>query len=195
MNFESIKNEKPTLAVSEIKPIEESRNIVLEGRDSISKYVESPLVSACQIFWDKNIQTLSSSCNEKDVAIGYGHIIVDFDSMSPENQSIASSIGTPVEYDGRLALEIKFPINKETTTEEIERMTEDVANKFVNQQPLWVPRYTVDYIKSAFGIPEEESINPSEFSDEESGFYWDEETQLFYPSKELCMKVKIGQSE
>ena len=59
--------------LEKVQPIEESAGQKIT-RENIREFVEAPLVEACEIFYDKNIRTLSSSANRKDIEKGEAHI-------------------------------------------------------------------------------------------------------------------------
>ena len=116
------KNGAPRLKqLSDVPAIEESRNLLLRGRADVMKFVESPLVRACEIFFDKGIQTLASSCNPKDIAAGSAYVIINYGKLSPENQETARSFSQPIDYDNMRAVKIEIPITSESSVEDIEQ--------------------------------------------------------------------------
>ncbi|MFH0806256.1 MAG: hypothetical protein V1885_00820 [Candidatus Brennerbacteria bacterium] len=91
-NFEQRNELSGDTPLSEIEPIEEG-GVIVGDKEDLKFFVEAPLLEACQQFFDKGIKTIFSSANKKDVGIGYAHIALDFDSLSPVNKEIALSIG------------------------------------------------------------------------------------------------------
>ena len=78
-------------SIENVEKIESSR-VILRTREDIDKFVEAPLVDACKIFYDKNIETLLSSANKGDVGHG-AYIEIDFRSLSEENKEIGKKQG------------------------------------------------------------------------------------------------------
>jgi len=178
--------------IEELEPIEQSRNLWFATRDDISRFVEAPLLKACEILWDKNIRTLSTSANAKDLYDGFGYIIIDFDNLSEENQQIAQTLAEPVEYDGMIAVKIEIPLKEGDTAQDVEMKALEVANQFKTQDATWIPIYTLDEVKQIYAIPEEEEVDPQDFvgPQGEGGLYYDPEEQLFYLSEEHHHKVR-----
>lgn len=175
--------------IKEIKPIQRNRNQIIETKDDIKEYVESPLVEACEHFWDVNVKTLSSSANTKDV----GHeacIIIDYNSLSEENKQIAKESGKFLEdYDSRPAVDIRIPISETTTAEEIKTKACEIAGRFKKQKATWIPSYTLQEVRLKYGIePEDNRYGVGDFKEE--GFYYDSEGKKFYLSEEHFQKAK-----
>lgn len=184
---------KKAISISEIPAIEKTRNALIGGREEIKEYVEAPLLAACEEFYDKNIQTLASSCNAKDIAEGKAYIIINFDKLSLENQAVAKTISTPEPYDGVQAVKIEIPITPESDSEKIFKAANAIAGKFHKQRATWIPTYTFEQMKVMYGIKADDNeVEPQSFTGApEQGFswYWDEKNQLFYPTQELYEKA------
>ncbi len=176
------------LPITEIGPIEKSRNQMIMGREEIKELVEPPLVRACEQLWDKNIRTLSSSANRKDVGTG-AYIILDYDSMSSENQEVAQEMEEVIDYDGMQALKLKMPIgDDETLFEEVEKSALEMSDKFKKQEASWIPSYTLQQLREIYAYdPEDTSVGVKDFED--TGFYYDPEEKLFYMSEEHYKKA------
>lgn len=189
MNMEGPgKQEKKPATIAEMRPIEESRNIPILGKEAISKLVETPLVSACEILYDKNIQTLASSANAKDIAIGYGHLIINFDTLSEENQELAKRLGEVDEYDGMQAVLIKIPISETSTVEDIRAQVDAIAEAFLPQSGSWIETRTLEDFQRIYG-PNLTEEDLRSWSPEEGGWYYDSNSNRYYPSEELYKKA------
>ena len=182
------KQEKAPVRIAGITAIEESRNKQILGREKISEIVEAPLVSACQILYDKNIETLASSANAKDIAIGYGHIIINFDSLSEENQEIARTLGEIEEYDGMRAVIIKIPISETSTLEDIRTVADHIAESFKSQPATWVETRTLEDFQNIYG-PSLTEEDLRSWAPEDGGWYYDSNSNHYYPSEELFKKT------
>jgi hypothetical protein len=188
-NVESLNNlEKSGIIpkkLSEIQPITESRNIDIKNREDLENIIEYPLLSACQELYDKNIQTLSSSANQKDVAIGHVYISINFDTLSDKNKEIGRSLGEVHFSDEMNILKIEIPINEESSVEDIKNEAENIAHKFEKQQ-YSVVTYTIQDLRGFYGIDrDDESFGPESFSD----YYWSSEHKLFFLSEEQFKKA------
>lgn len=173
--------------LSSIEPICEGRNFVIESREQIKKFVELPLLKACEELYDKNIQTLSSSANEKDIKSGEAYIIINYDTLSDGNKKIAESFAMPTEYDSFNAVKIVIPVNKNTQFEEINQEAMRIADKFEKQAMKWARKYTLEQLKEMYAIPKDdhESDSPSEWEDR---FVYNPKDKMFYISKEHLLK-------
>jgi len=176
------------LQISEIKPIQKSIGLPIATRDEIVKLVEVPLVKACEILYDLNIQTMSTSANKGNVGDG-GHISINPDSLSDENRKIAEEIGSVGSYD---LLYIKIPIKAGSTIEEIEQKSLELVDKFQKQPFFWCPRFSMLDMKKMYAIPDdEEGWSPEDFTNENS-YYYDVGSETFFLSKEHFDKYTEG---
>lgn len=185
----------PDIPLSEQKPIEKNRNEIIFNRTELKDFVEPPLLKACEDLYDKNIRTLETSANKKNLASKYAYINIDVTSMSPENTLIAQGIaqkeeGDILEYDGKQVLVVKIPIKDETTTSEIEEQSVKLASMFKKQPLTWSSALTIAQLKKVYGRDESktEYNNPQIWIDE--GFYYDKESDRFYLSEEHFKKIR-----
>lgn len=186
-NFKNLEEKTPT-KIGEIKPIEESRNTTVRTREQLRVLVESPLLSACEELYDKNIRTLSTSANEKDIQYGTAHLIIDFDSLSEENKKIGEQVGEIHRADEMNQLVIKIPVTENSSADEIKEFADSVAHKFEKQAMTWAPSYTLEQMRQIYGIdPNDETYGVEAFADQ---FYYDQEKKLFYHSEEHAQKSK-----
>ncbi|MFA7663145.1 MAG: hypothetical protein WCX88_04500, partial [Patescibacteria group bacterium] len=117
------------LSLAEVPAIEETTSKILNKAD-LKKFVEAPLLSACEEFYDKNIQTLASSANKTDIRSGgHAYIYIDFGSLSAENKQIALQYGQPEDsHYSKNSLKIEIPITETTTVEEITQTANKIAD-------------------------------------------------------------------
>ena len=174
--YEIVPAEKPELKIgpntliSQIEPIQVSRNLTIINSERLSEVVEYPLLKPCQDLWHKGIRTLSTSANRNNVH-NRSHIIIEWDSLSPENKAIAMANDTRVlkldgngapldktkirvvevnpqpRYDGRGIVTIEIPISETTTAGQIERGTSEITDKFVKQPAIWVEEFILEDLK------------------------------------------------
>jgi len=175
--------------ITEVKAIERSRNSMITTREEIREYVETPIVDACEHFWDLNVRTLSSSANEKDVD-RKAYIILDYDSLSDANKKIAEESGEKIDnYDGRPAVDILIPVTKDTTAEDIRVKATEIANRFKKQKATWIPSYSLQEMRQIYAIdPNDDEYGVEGFVEE--GYFYDIEGKRFYLSEEHYNKTK-----
>ncbi len=191
-------------SLSEISPIQKSRGIIINTREQIKEIVESPLVSACEIFWDKNIKTYESSANNQDIENGHCYIRIDFDSLSEENKEIAKQYGEPYNDVGVQVLELGIPVTATETVNEVSDKATEIANTFHKQKATWITgtslQQQLDYYEERMGkkYPEEvgkekERLSQAGVWEQECkrlGKYFEPETQTAWASEECYKKFK-----
>lgn len=154
--------QEPPHFLASVPAIEESGE-TFRTREQIKDLVEQPLLTACEELYDKNVQTLASSANQKDIQRGEAYILIDFDSLSEENQKIARQYAEPKQGDGHWSsgktVKIIIPISESTTVDDVSRRATEIAKTFVKQRATWIrkikmkdPQSTLEDLKKAFGI-------------------------------------------
>lgn len=177
--------------IKDVLPTNFGRNTLIKSREQINEIVEEPLLLACQILYDKNIKTVDSTANAKNLreGIGCAGIAIEYDSFSEENRKIAEALGLiPQAYDDFQVIEITVPMSTESSVEKISSAAQEIARKFVVQAPNWLPRYKIDELKNGYGIAETEEVPLQDFIDE--GYFYDSQTETFYESEDHFNKVK-----
>lgn len=180
--------------IEDVEVIQETGTFITRRQD-IKKYVEAPLVEACEMLWDKNVRTIWSSCNPKDFTQGYGVIGIDYESLSEENKKIGEEVGEVDENTLGKTLWLKIPLNTNTTSEEAKAKSIELASKFKKQKAIWIPSYTQDeLIKSYLLIrnitDEVRQQNPIEsFVTEDNYLDKSINPSRLYDSKELYEKT------
>lgn len=186
--------EKIPIKLSEVDRIAESRCRMVLERIELKKLVETPLLEACEILYDKNIRTTETSANAENIKYSRKvGIVIDFDTLSTENKEIARKlcqIGNN-HPDGYTAASIEIPVSESTTVAEIKKEVEAIVKQFKLQPLIWSPGMTIQEMRQLYTIdPGDENYPPESFLDPESKLYYDEETRLFYVSKEHFKKTK-----
>ena len=187
MNFDKPRELPKYPLLSEIPAIVESRNKTITAKEQIKELVEKPLLEACLIMYDKNIRTLATSANKKDIEIGEVYIIIDFDSLSEQNKIVAQEYNKPTNHDNINAVVINIKVNNLTTSKEIEQKSIEIANNFYKQSADWIPKYTLENLKDIYGI----ELSDTRFDDSTTwtDYYYDEKNKLFYLSEEHYKKA------
>ncbi|MDO8524012.1 MAG: hypothetical protein Q7R99_00095 [bacterium] len=179
--------EKDSLA--DVERIHESRSCIIKTKEEINRYVEKPLVEACEMLWDKGIRTLESSADKQDFeARGYGYIVVAYDSLSDENKKIvdeSEDIDGLSDYDSwTKAFDLKIPLESEDVKqEEVSQKALELVSRFQSQPAFWVPKFSLAELKSIYAFEPDEEVDPASFIEEEK-YYYDEGEDKFYLSEE-----------
>lgn len=184
----SSESERVPAHISEVAPIKESRNSKIRTREELKQFVETPLLKACEELYDKNIKTISTSANKNDSIHNVGgHVVIDFDMLSDENKRIGEQFGTVAYADGKNQLDIVIPMSEATTIKEIEDLAGSIAHRFKKQKMTWAPVWTMAELQALYGMsPDDPEAGPGDFAEL---FYYDEDSKLFYLSKEHAEKV------
>ncbi|MEK9178838.1 MAG: hypothetical protein AAB801_03595 [Patescibacteria group bacterium] len=182
--------------IEEVQPIRREAGIVFATRAEIAEYVELPLLPVIQSLYDRNIRTLSSSANMNDIRFRKAGILVDFDSLSPENQQVAREIGEVIEPDGlfwkRRVVFVKVPVVKGSTVGSIQSKAEKIFSKFLKQPMHWAATKREDLIKQWYRgeqITEAEGMSNEELAGN-TGAYYDSELGTFFLSEEHARKYR-----
>ncbi|MEN9647864.1 MAG: hypothetical protein RLY57_668 [Candidatus Parcubacteria bacterium] len=133
-NKEPIPDETPLV---DILPIQEG-SVDVGSRESLAQVVEAPLLGACQMLYDKGIETLMSSANSNDIRGGNAYIDINYTRLSDENKKIAEELG------GRMfkmhgpeprivCVKITFPVDTTTTVGDIRKVSIETCSRFVQQ--------------------------------------------------------------
>lgn len=180
--------------IRELEPIEESRSALILERGSLAGLVERPLLLACEELYDKNITTLGTSANKKDLEHAdwddpgaySAYIVIDFDALSARNQEIGRTLGKVRFADGGNQLRITIPLTEETTFEEVQTQALEIAHKFV-KQAYRVMSFTLEELRELYGYQSnDETIQPADFG---NSYFWSAEHQRFFLSKEQYEKA------
>lgn len=201
MEYNPLDKKKPVFSsLNEVLPIQKTRGLIITKREQIKEIVEAPLVSACEVFWDKNIKTYESSANSQDIQRGNCYIRIDFDSLSEENKKIAEQYGEPYNDVGVQVLELVIPVTSSETVKEVSDKAVDLANTFHKQKPTWIEGTTlqqhIDWLNERYGkypqtAEEIERLKQSGAWEEECkrlGKYFDPDTQTSWASEEYYQK-------
>lgn len=177
------------LEMKSVLAIEKSGGTMFRTRTQIREFVELPLVEACEELWDRNILTVNSSANSRDVEIGYAYIGLDRESLSPENKKVAEQYGQDTSDDDR-AVYIHISIGEGDTDEDVRRKSLKIVKAFKKQPMTWAPTSTLGDLKTRVAKISADSPrlnDPKEW--QEAGYYYDKESDLFYLSEEHFKKA------
>ncbi len=198
-----------TLKIENINPLNRDKfNVALQRRENIKRIVELPLVEACELFWDKNIQTVVSSANKENIQSGHGWILLDWESLSDENKQIAQSQNGCVRkaHGGSETLfyDLEIPMSKDMLVKDISKNATELANKFQKQKLIWASGTTLEdriaQIERMRQFPIYKNVDPKDWDrqitelkqpgvfESECKGYFDAKTQACWDSEELFKK-------
>ena len=158
--------------ISEIEPIEfadEKIGRSLNGtrgcivtRDELMKIVELPCLDATIALYDKNIRTISTSANRRDIGFN-GYISIDLLSLSEENKQVLKKF-YPNEYakaienttDGESSFAFEVPITSNSTVEEVSQSFMNMIQCLQIQDVLYGKQSIKDYALSLLPLYGEE---------------------------------------
>lgn len=112
------------------------------------------------------------------------------ENMHMQNRVVWVNPYPTSDNDGKGEVVIAIPLQATTKAEIIEKETEEITNKFKKQPAVWVREYTLDDIKTLYGMGTEDDATPEDFSD--TGFYYDASKGKFFHSKDE-FKLKYGE--
>lgn len=178
------------ITIKDVSRIEESDS-KLQRRADIRKFVEEPLIPACETLYDLNICTWRSSANSNDIKQGYGVISLDFPSLSEHNKTIAQELVERGEAelitpeDPRL-VSLRIPLKETSTVDEVSEAALKLVKRFGEQTMTWATRYSLEQMRDWLKSPNKA---PDEIA-HESNLFYDPETQTFFMNEEQYLKTK-----
>lgn len=175
-------------------PAIEEAGVIFQERGMVALHVEPPLVPACEHLYDLRIRSVMSSANAKDIG-SEAHIILDYDTMSLENQAVADAMeaeGVAEKYGSDVRLNI--PVTVETSVREVSDAMLRLTRRFSKQPLLWssilTKREVLERITNTEWAQEDiDACNPRQLATE-SSLYWVAEQELFYESEDHYRKIQ-----
>ncbi|AKM82455.1 TPA: hypothetical protein DD449_05185 [Candidatus Berkelbacteria bacterium] len=177
-----------TKTLSDVEPTAFCSSTIILNPEHLREVVEEPLIPACEILYQKNIETADSSANNKDIRSGGdARICINWDSLSEENRKIVEGLGLePVPFNNFQVVILQEPIEEKTTVQELSNKFTEKANMFLLQEPKWIPSFTMDDLRKEYGYSESDESTPEDFEQD----YYDQESKRFYLSEDHYRKVK-----
>lgn len=170
--------------------------VIPSDRETLLEFVEEPLGEAVGALYDKNIQTLGSSCNKFDRERGFAYISINRATLSAANRAVVDNYphqqvtlmqGTDIEMIG-----LFFPIGDMETPNDIGRRATLLAEQFELQPLNWITTAKLEDVVRYFTEGDGASLSVEEVIQKltDDGFYFDSESRTFFPSEELFQKYK-----
>lgn len=182
---------------------------IVKGREDLRMIIEEPCLAACLTLYDKNIQTVNSSANERNRG-GKAYIGINYDSLEENNKQILKrlveeGIVEPLNLSdnkgqrGGREVSIKVPVFEDDTVGKVSDRFLQIVSAF-HQQDVLYGRITreglIEEIKGFVGQevePDEKFIE--EFATSIREYVYDEELDIFWKTQDLYNKHKKYQEQ
>ncbi len=200
-----IKNEVPQY-VRDVTAIEKT-SVRIESESDIAAVAELPVREACIALFRKNIETVMSSANKKNV--GYdAHIIIRFDTLSDTNKALAQELGmlcTPTRLGASPTVSLSVPVSESTTVADIQKAFATMVERF-EQQPYTCTRLSPEEVADAhawelesMGVQQPDGTREITLETLLSGvgqyYYFAKDEGLFYPSESAWKRYHESRAE
>lgn len=194
--FERLNSNEEENSISDIEAIEESSGFVIKNESDIEKIVEAPLVEACKELYRKNIETVSSSANKKDIET---YIEINKETLSVRNKEILKEIKKDKKFnylkildnENEKTIKVKILLERMgVTVKEIREKIRNFTKKLERQEPRWIRErhvYKSEDIEKIYGF---EAGSTKKEDWEKEGYYYDQENNLFFESEDHYKKYK-----
>jgi len=195
------------MTLAEVTPIFGVPTTVLHRKD-LKKIIEKPLLSACEILYDKNIDTNYSHGRATEYDVEQGHdarcyIRINYNSLSLENQEIGKTLGevkkdssfhTAPGCEPMSSLFLHWNLPPTTKASVLEQLSVETVRKFKQQHMSWVHTFEMDEVFAYTGDSPDNYENPLEEAIRLApslGYHYCPEENLFYLSKEHYDKSRV----
>lgn len=136
----------PSKKVKDIPAFHQGTSIPIKTRDDLKDVVEEPCLKACQILFDKNIETMDSGCNGENCS-DCAYIIINYDTLDERNKQIADNMvnQNTVKFLPKSdvclrnyfnQIFIKVPTSPEEIVSSVERKLLNITQSFVPQRKI-----------------------------------------------------------
>lgn len=187
----------------------------VKDREDLRKIIEEPCLPACLTLYDKNIQTVNSSANKREIG-GQAYIGINYDSLDENNKQILDQLilngiieqlnlsDNPEQRGGRDVM-IKVPVFEDDTVGKVSDRFMQIVSAFQQQDVLYgrhdeeqLFQHVIDMYGELLQPDENGNV---EFEDIEDiltsayGYVYDEELHIFWKTQDLYDKHKKFQEQ
>ena len=136
-----------TINSAEVLDYGGTEGVIVKNREDLKKIIEAPCLEACLDLYDKNIQTVNSSANAREIG-DMAYIGINYDSLDNENRKILDFLveegiiepfelsDNPEQRGGRI-FAIKVPVFEDDSVGTISDRFMQIASKFQPQDVLY----------------------------------------------------------
>lgn len=188
-----------------------TENVIVKNREDLRKIIEEPCLPSCLVLYDKNIRTVNSSANKREIG-GQAYIGIDYDSLDENNKRILEDLiargiieqqelsDNPQKRGGR-DITIKVPVTEEDTVGTVSDKFMAIIRQFEVQDVLY-GRRSVESVLNEINQHYQDFCHPNENGEVEfeeikdiitsvyTDMVYDEETDMFWETKDLLDKHK-----
>lgn len=183
---------------------------IVKNREDLRKIIEEPCLPACLALYDKNIQTVNSSANKREIG-NQAYIGINYDSLDENNKQILNqliesgvieplNLSTNPNQRGGRDFYIKVPISEEDTVGKVSDRFIQIVSKFQQQDVLYGKRDKEPLLEHVIDMYEE-ALHPDEngivqFQEVANllatayGYVYDDELDIFWETQDLYNKHK-----
>ena len=180
-----------------------SKNAIVKKREFLKEIIDEPCLKACEILYDKNIQTVNSSANKTNIG-NSANVTINFDTLNSKNKSIARELAQrgiiklneEDEFEGETAFEINVPIKDDMDGSIVSEKLAMIASLFAEQDVLFgrisKDKMIENCIKFAdimgLDVQKIEEV-PEDYKEYViNGYIYDSETDEYWATEELLRK-------
>lgn len=211
----------PTTPMTDIEPIEQRSNITILKEEDLENIVEAPLLPAVQQLWRKNITTISSTANKKNITPegnGEALLVIRYDTLTDQNKKILHELTQTTEdnieefgEENIPVLTITIPFSQESTLQEFQENALKTIESLQEQPERILKTSLQERVAATLGIPQEDLQDIDErdilkILEEEYGLtienfmsdqwqVYDPETLSFYQTEEQLQEDKRQRNE
>lgn len=178
---------------------------IVQNREDLRKIIEEPCLPACLALYDKNIQTVNSSANKREIG-GQAYIGINYDSLSENNKQVLDKLieaglieplnlsDDPQKRGGRDVM-VKVPVFEDDTVGKVSDRFMQIVSGFQQQDVLYGRHNEEDLFQHVIDIygdmlhPDEngnvEFAEVEDILNSAYGYVYDEELHIFWETQDL----------
>jgi len=137
---------KPSKKIKDVPAFHQGTNIPVNTKDDLKGIVEEPCLKACQMLFDKNIETIDSGCNGENCP-DCAYIVINYDTLDAHNKQIADNMvnNKTVKFFPKSdvcirnyfnQIFINIPASPEETVSSVEKRLLNITQNFVPQRRI-----------------------------------------------------------
>lgn len=188
---------------------------IVKDREDLRKIIEEPCLPACLTLYDKNIQTVNSSANRREIG-RQAYIGINYDSLDENNKKVLDKLiedgmmerldlsDNPEQRGGRDVM-IKVPVFEDDTVGKVSDRFMQIVSAFQQQDVLYGRLDEEQLFQHVFDVYGED-LHPDEngnveFEEIENilttayGYVYDEKLHIFWETQDLYDKHKRFQEQ
>lgn len=193
----------------------DTEEAIVKHREDLRKIIEEPCLPACLTLYDKNIQTVNSSANKREIG-GQAYIGINYDSLDENNKKVLDKLiedgmieklnlsDNPKQRGGRDIM-VKVPVFEDDTVGRVSDRFMRIVSAFQQQDVLYGKHDEEQLFQHVFEVYGE-LLHPDENGNVEFeevkdiivtayGYVYDKELHIFWETQDLYDKHKRFQEQ